>query len=773
MRSLLLATILAAVVANPLFARSRSVIKRNIVTNFGATCNGTKSDHAAFVAFNTWAVAWQAKNDDLINLIIPQNGKSATITNLQFGSGARATATVVSGSISAIALTAGGSGYNASTVVVAISGGGGSGGAATATISGGAVTSIAVHSGGSGYTSAPTVTISSPIVLTTATPMGWKTGQYVTVSGVVGTTSANNTFGITVVDSTDFVLNNSGGNSAYTSGGEVNSNVCMFPEGNSGNFHPFANGIKNLLVSGQGVTLSDAGTGGFTLGGAGTSTVGPVGTHSARVATVPAGNLSVTLLTPAQSKIFTVSSYALMAGIDLQGYGYPQNPAIFEYVYITNIDSASGVITFSAPLKHSYESTWPVYDSGAQFQNDEGGPATLFTLDPSWNIQVEYDGLTISQSGQTYADGLSITYRGVTFSGGNCGIPTQNETWTLIDVNMEDCDMEVDKIIDTVVMNGVTIRSIYFQSASVYNFTLENSNVTDTVNGSPINFTCINSAMASFSPGAYAYGVSNSTSLNNCAIPTFGSDGFSTGIVPGKATMANGIITVPNSSGPSTWAVPGAALYWGGQYQNEGAPTTVVDLTQDSNNTYIQTSLSGGLPNLPYYQGVDLVVRTHPAVRFSCIACTGSATALDLSQAPAGTPLWAFTQRSYTLSAKGNYPGATIWGNLVSLTINVIKPYTGKQSTLSLNALGEFQFPVIQANGTVLLYDPIVNLKLAGSRTINQMGVSGQQSGDSGLALGGAVWLTQAYTGYLSTDISSEDPSVWPIVQIAIVTSQN
>jgi hypothetical protein len=333
--------------------------------------------------------------------------------------------------------------------------------------------------------------------------------------------------------------------------------------------------------------------------------------------------------------------------------------------------------------------------------------------------------------------------------------------------------MEVDKMIDTVVLNGVTIHNIYFQSASVYNFTLENSTVTGTVTGSPINFTCSNSTLANFGPGAYAYGVSNSTSLNNCSIPSFGFYGFSTNIVPSSATMANGIITIPNSAGPVTWAVPGAKLYWSGQYLNEGAPTTVLDLTQDSTNTYIHTNLPGGFPAVPRYQGNNLSIRTHPAMTFTCTSCTGSATAIDLSQAPAAAPLWSYTSRNYTLSTKGYYGGANIWGRLVSLTIDVIKPYTGKQASLSLNALSEFQYPVVQANGAILSYNPVVNLKVAGSRTITQNGVVGQQAGDSGLSIGGTPWFTGSYASYLSTDISGENPNVWPVVLITISTNQN
>ncbi|GAB1232840.1 hypothetical protein UT4_13060 [Ferrigenium sp. UT4] len=60
-------------------------------------------------------------------------------------------------SVTAVAVTAGGSGYT--TATVNFSGGGGSGASATATLSGGVITGIKVVSSGTGYTSAPTVTI--------------------------------------------------------------------------------------------------------------------------------------------------------------------------------------------------------------------------------------------------------------------------------------------------------------------------------------------------------------------------------------------------------------------------------------------------------------------------------------------------------------------------------------------------------------------------------------------------------------------------------------
>jgi FtsP/CotA-like multicopper oxidase with cupredoxin domain len=72
------------------------------------------------------------------------------------GTGANATATVsAGGAITAITVTAGGSGYTAAATTVEIIGGGGTGATATAVVTSGVITAINVTHGGSGYNSAP------------------------------------------------------------------------------------------------------------------------------------------------------------------------------------------------------------------------------------------------------------------------------------------------------------------------------------------------------------------------------------------------------------------------------------------------------------------------------------------------------------------------------------------------------------------------------------------------------------------------------------------
>jgi hypothetical protein len=508
--------------------------------------------------------------------------------------------------------------------------------------------------------------------------------------------------------------------------------VCMFTSNSMGNW--FARGIKNLLVVGYGATLSDNnGTGnGFFLGGFG---VVADNVHSARLATVAAGSNTVTLLNPRQASVFRVGSWALISGLDMMGYGYPPNPAFFEYVQITAIDSGTGAIAFSAPLRNGYKSTWPLYNAGNAFEADQGGPATLYALDPSWDTQVEYRGLTLSQAGQTYANGRSVTFRDVTFTGAACGVPSQNMLWQAINTDMSNCGMEVDKLIDTLVLSGVTIRMVAFQSASVNSFSMDGSNVTRALNGTAITSNISNSTIASFMPGAYAYGASQRTTCTNCVLNEIVTGGFSEKDI-NDYSMANGILTIPNSHGPVTWAVPGANIAWTGHYDFEGPVMQIKDVTQDTNNTYVITSMNGGFPALQLGNSPHIGVRTHPAPQFTCTNCTGSADALDLSGAPPGVPLWSYSSRTYTsASAAALVP---VWGQLVSIKVVPMIAYAG-----SFPIRFSFDDPFIALVNTTSTprWTPAINPQIAGERDLSPTTISGAQLGDSLTPPGPGTWI--------------------------------
>ncbi|WP_164937552.1 hypothetical protein [Bradyrhizobium guangxiense] len=583
--------------------------------------------------------------------------------------------------------------------------------------------------------------------------------------------------------------------------------VCAFTS-NAGLW--WAKGIKNLLVVGYGATITNNGGSvpGFFLGGRGQIADNR---HSARLVTVAAGSSKVQLLTPAQASIFTVGSYALITGFDLQGiwqapYGYPSNPHWFEYVKVISVDASAGTVTLAAPLKNTYKSTWPNYNSGSQFEVDAGGPATLYALDPSWDTQVEYRGLTISQDKfQTYANGRSVTYRDVKFTGYNCGVPTQNYLWQAINTDMSNCNLEVDKLITSMVMNNVIINQLKFQSSSTDLVTISGSTIKTQLTGTPKKAVISDTKIADFRPGAYAYGRSDEVICTNCTIGSFNPAGvFETGFgsnpVQVSYAMSNGVISFPNgttvlgatnngagkvrltvastagfasndrvniSSIAGTyeanggnklisvidathldlpeisfvnayksggvvglyaprWAVPGTNLLWVGAH-GSGPIFKVLDVTQDQNFSYIKTDFPG---SFPAYAGAKLAIRVHPAPKFTCNNCSGSADVVDLNNAPAGAPLYSYSKRTYSaLTGTIAAPRVPLWGALKSAKFNVTTPYSGA-GALQFQLSQFNNWPMMSSPTTVSNFGPGINMAVAGERTLTLTGITGMQSLD-------------------------------------------
>jgi hypothetical protein len=558
--------------------------------------------------------------------------------------------------------------------------------------------------------------------------------------------------------------------------------VCMFSTttGASGNW--FAKGIKNLLVIGYGATISDNnGDGnGVFLGG-----IGVINAilHSSRVATVAAGATTVTLLNASESSRFKVGNWALMTGLDLMGYGYPPNPAFFDYVQITAINAGTGAITFAAPLKNGYKSTWPLYWAGNALATDQGGPATLYALDPSWDTQVEYQGLTFSQEGQTYANGRSITYRDVTFTGTACGIPTQNLVWQAINVTATNCSVEVDKIIDTMTVSGGTWKAFGFQSSSVHTANFINGvNITGYINGTPQTFNCNGSTIADLELGAIAFGASLVANATNCSLPIIGYAGYRTNV--NAYTISNGVILSPIAvNGPIAWCVPGTKPFFSGSLDFEGS-FTITGLTASGGNAQCATSLSGNsFPTLPRQGGTDLFIQTNQAPIINFVGNTGSADAIDLSQAGArNAPLYTYSQRTYTCLANvGNVPnsldinsppgnlGPIIWGAPISITVNVSRADTSAVSPLPWHF---FSSQYINGAGAAVIIDEIVSLRTAGTRTMTPSTTTGSQAGDTLVNLGAVLTFTQTTSPSSPSPNVTNNAGICPVATVTIQTSR-
>ena len=236
--------------------------------------------------------------------------------------------------------------------------------------------------------------------------------------------------------------------------------------------------------------------------------------------------------------------------------------------------------------------------------------------------------------------------------------------------------------------------------------------------------------------------------------------------------MEDGIITIPNSHFPVRWAVPGAKMFWETSNREVvGEAFTITDLSQDANNTYIYTSLTGRFPAVP--QGADgfLAVRGDPVPKLTFTNCTGSAETDDLSRAPAGKPIYSYTKRTYagaigTAANLMRNHTSQFGGTLVSIKINVVKADTGTHGNLLLST------PMLAVRGTSRInYTPEINLMALGERVITPTGITGAQPGDMLQETPGNVWmmLTRAY---LTNDISADEPSSTPVVTVEIVAKR-
>lgn len=579
-----------------------------------------------------------------------------------------------------------------------------------------------------------------------------------------------------------------------------NGSTCLFNSSQSyanGISNAWASGINNLIVEGTGATITSVGGQGFTLGGKGVCQKGLTDAAgcSARINSVSPGATTVTLTSASFAagyiSRFTVNKWIMLGGLDIQGlwnapYGFPPNNQFFEWRQITAVNTGTGVITLDRPVTNSYLSTWPNYNGGNNVEADQGGPATIWTVDDTWNAVHEYRGLTMSQSGQINGNLRNLTLRGVTFTGtGGGNIPSQNESWAAVNTNYGSNSMEVDKLIGTMTMDNVTIAGIQFQSSSVDQFFLKNSTVT-TMSGSPKKSDITDVSIGSLKLGAVAYGVSDGYfNCLRCAVTTFDYQGG--GIFqndnPAVTSMASGVISFANTA--ETGAQPPGRIYVPNTNVSFAAPGylstgifRVTGITQDPTNVYVQTNQAGGFPTI----GSPIQYRTQPIPAFTCDACTGDPILVAMgvqAGATPGAPLNTYSFRSYApTSAQGLLGTLSAQGKIVSLTIDVTQAYTGSGAA-TLQVGGQFNnlVTVNQATWTNFTFAPQINLKQAGTRVITPSGVTCNGvsaptgcSGDSlGTALPNAVWIQTNLTPYMGSTLSG---GVNPLFTMTIRTDQ-
>lgn len=398
------------------------------------------------------------------------------------------------------------------------------------------------------------------------------------------------------------------------------SGVCKFISGNV-NSRLILKGIKNIRVMGYGGTFSSVGDGLF-LAGAGVCQAGIAARNgcSARLATVLAGATSVTLLNTSLCSRFVAGRWAVVTGFDLQGsfngnYGFPPNPHYFDYVPIASTTNcaSTGQIALGSALKNTYLSTWPEYSAGNANQADQGGPATIYALDSSWDTQVDIRGLTIDVA-VSYAQGRSVSFRDLTMLGGSCVWPSQNKSITFTNIIGLECNVEEDKINDTIIYNNVAMKRLWFQSSSTNTLIVNGSTFshatyrTPGITGTPKFAIISNSTIPYLQLGPQAYGVATSATCTNCII---GTTILNSGLVekgPAGDIGTNNWLTVKSGvmSYPNTMVVTGFAD------NGSGAVRLTVSSTADwPNATFSINGIFAKGPNNNNPKTIKVIDTTH------------------------------------------------------------------------------------------------------------------------------------------------------------------
>jgi hypothetical protein len=459
-------------------------------------------------------------------------------------------------------------------------------------------------------------------------------------------------------------LNGTSGNQLFVPAGTFGL-LTNYESGTGRTAQFWSAGIKQFVMFGasQGATTI---FGAPQFGGFG---IKQNGSRFAKIATVAAGSNAVRLLTPSQVSLFFVGQWVNVTGLNIQdifgvGYGFPPNLHFYEYQQITDIDTnpaspTYGRMTFSAPLKNSYKATWPEQNQGSAFEVNSGGPAGIYSLDPTWDIDALYRDFTLTGPSpvQVYAIGRKIVWQDCTFLNAIGPIPTQNKYWAAIRCTAASTGMEVDKLTTDMVMDQCTWNQVQFQSSSVDTSTITNCHIGALYGHGKIGIIR-NNTLGLFQPGTTSFGAASYLDASDNVISSEWRDGgftedYSVGINK-FATMNSGVIAIlngtaitnvtDNGSGKARYTVAGTGAFTPGLYVPVGriagkATTSAPTSAGSSVLTFasVPAWIAPGLTLFGQGDGVNGVVdgTTVTGVTSTTITMSNPATAII----PAGTDI--------------------------------------------------------------------------------------------------------------------------------------
>jgi hypothetical protein len=365
--------------------------------------------------------------------------------------------------------------------------------------------------------------------------------------------------------------------------------------------------------------------------------------HQALISTVSSGVSTVSLITPAETSLFTAGKWVVVSSIDMQGGGSPANFGIFEFKKIQSI--GSGTLTFTEALTYSHKSTYPNYGTARL-----GGPAAVYVLSDTWDQEIELQGAFITDNSNLFYGKTRVAkYTDCTFETyGPC--PTVNILFRALRCTATGFGgMEVDKVVQRMELIDSTIRAVDFQSAGVNEVYASNlSQPTGRWRGGGRNNILSNVSTVTFNFGAMNYGAQGTTTMTNVSAST--GDWFSANIFPfsdyteeggGVLSYAGGPNPASNTTG--YWAVPGNNCVLLDASNGFARSFQVSDVSVTGGRTYVTTNLPFPVPSTINGKSSPWRIANHPCADLTMVTCTGNSLFTTQSALPAHTPFQSWT----------------------------------------------------------------------------------------------------------------------------------
>jgi hypothetical protein len=396
--------------------------------------------------------------------------------------------------------------------------------------------------------------------------------------------------------------------------------------------------------------------------------------------TVP-GATTVTLKTLADHTQFAVGDWIVITSLDIQYYGIPPNPDLFEFTQITAINTTTGVLTVLPIIRNEHRDDYP--DGGDVHRCGAARIWQTRSGDAMWDIDHTYEGLEIRIAPNTDLSYMNIS--GQRFKLLNCIVPGTSpsvcERFEMIG-GVATGFNEPDKIVTSCLYDNVWIKNeLRFQSSSIDHVTVRNCRVDGVLSsGTAKNVLIENCDVNWFSEGVAGqpYGNARRTTILGGRIRGTGPYG-----VPGQplpidgtsVSFANGTFAVLKAGPVYQWGiVPGTILNLpatGFGPSGDLGTGVVVRIYEDATKVYFETTLP--FATLPTWS--DGTVSFKRMGRFTALNVTGCR---DIEKASAACALGKdpgeyheILYLNQAVQGSSDVPGK--WGKLVRARFDVIQ----------------------------------------------------------------------------------------------------